>query len=479
MLRSQRRHSIALTLALAGLPGAAWVAGCVLSVDGQGGQACQVSDDCAQDADPCTVIGCAANGLCESTPLPDGLAPLQAPGDCKLVRCVGGRAEVELAPSDVDDGNSCTVDACDADVPTHEPLPDGSDCFVNALAGSCLAGACSVPCNQGEICDDGLPCTADSCDDTTKLCVFEPITGPVAGLEDTTGDCLRPVCAAGLESVAPDDADLPDDGKPCTTDTCVAGAPTFTPLPSGSTTAGCVGGVCNATGDCVGCVVASDCGQPAACAVPACTNEVCDPGYLPPSTNLADPTPMDCKRLACTGSAPAPVVVVSATDLPVDGNPCTSDVCTGDTPSNPITVGAACPTGVCNTLGQCVQCYLDTHCGSCESCNTTTSTCQPVAEADPGQCAAGQACYGGACKRVLGQPCTMPSQCGSNQCTDGVCCNGLCGGPCEACVMAQTGQPNGTCAPVTPAGSQGGCTSPEVCCVNGSCGSATNPTCVP
>jgi hypothetical protein len=49
--------------------------------------------------------------------------------------------------------------------------------------------------------------------------------------------CRR--CVDGQEVV--DDANIPDDGNPCTIDTCVAGSPSFTFAPDGIE---CLGGVC-------------------------------------------------------------------------------------------------------------------------------------------------------------------------------------------------------------------------------------------
>lgn len=54
------------------------------------------------------------------------------------------------------------------------------------------------------------------------------------------------------------------------------------------------------------------------------------------------------------------------------------------------------------------------------------------------------------CAPPLGTVCNSDSACGEQgQCVDGVCCDTACGGECQACTRAKTGQPDGTCAPVT------------------------------
>ena len=80
------------------------------------------------------------------------------------------RFQLGLAPTDctpVDDGNPCTIDACDAAMGvSHTPVPAGTACDdgdpcngqeVCSGAGVCSQGAAPVV-------DDGNPCTADSCD---------------------------------------------------------------------------------------------------------------------------------------------------------------------------------------------------------------------------------------------------------------------------------------------------------------------------
>jgi len=64
---------------------------------------------------------------------------------------------------DCDDGNPCTSDTCDATRQCdHAFLPDGDPCD---LGGNCCLGRCTIPqCTSSVDCDDGDDCTIDSCD---------------------------------------------------------------------------------------------------------------------------------------------------------------------------------------------------------------------------------------------------------------------------------------------------------------------------
>ena len=77
-----------------------------------------------------------------------------------------------------------------------------------------------------------------------------------------------------------------------------------------------------------------------------------------------------------------------------------------------------------------------------------------------------------------GTSCTSNAVCASGFCTDGVCCNNACNGTCRACVSAETGIADGTCAPLSAAlaptitcrPSAGVCDVAEIC-------SASSETC--
>jgi hypothetical protein len=101
------------------------------------------------------------------------------------------------------DGNPCTDDACDpasgcVHVHNAAPCSDGDACTMD---DTCQDGNC-VP-GKPFSCDDGEPCTAQSCDPETG-CVFTPITVPVPTALSNSPECEGGVlllAASGAEGV--------------------------------------------------------------------------------------------------------------------------------------------------------------------------------------------------------------------------------------------------------------------------------------
>lgn len=118
-----------------------------------------------------------------------------APGDqCVIRKCIGNRC-TDTGPRDCDDVDTCTVDSCDPDTGcVHDPAPGcgtsnptgcrrDDDCATRCATGrTCTDGACSA--GTPTVCDDGEPCTIDSCD---------PASGCI-GVARTGFDALACVC---------------------------------------------------------------------------------------------------------------------------------------------------------------------------------------------------------------------------------------------------------------------------------------------
>ncbi|MSP91478.1 MAG: hypothetical protein EXR79_06705, partial [Myxococcales bacterium] len=121
---------------------------------------CGVDADC-DDGKPCSIEPCKA-GTCAmlypSTECNDGNACTVGDVCDGLGSCVAGK------PANCADASPCTADACDGlQGCTHVVAPDGTPCGGGkcAIAGACLGEVClSLP----QKCDDGNPCTTDSCD---------------------------------------------------------------------------------------------------------------------------------------------------------------------------------------------------------------------------------------------------------------------------------------------------------------------------
>ncbi len=263
----------------------------------------------------------------------DDFLPCNGVETCEGGECAPGVAVV------CDDGVACTVDACDENT---------AECFAVAVDANCDDGSfCNgaescdavLDCQPGTdiACDDGIACTTDSCDEGTDACAFEP-----------------------------DDSNC-DDGAFCT------GVETCNPL--------------------LGCQDDTDFGCED---FVACTLDTCDE-----ANDQCDHEPDD--------------------GLCGDGV-----ICNGDEVCDPM---AGCGDGtpvVCADDG--VACTV-------ESCDEATGDCQT--ELDNAQCAMGEFCSDGGC--VVGDPCNN-----AGQCQDGLACNGA-----EICAQLMGMGPT-VCQPGTP-----------------------------
>jgi hypothetical protein len=103
-----------------------------------------------------------------------------------------------------DDGNPCTVDSCGGSTCTFTPLPtnsacsDGSACTVNDACNA--SGKCT---GIATVCSDGNPCTSDTCNPVTGACAFPPSDGPCVDNDVcTTGEhCVGGACKANIDTM--------------------------------------------------------------------------------------------------------------------------------------------------------------------------------------------------------------------------------------------------------------------------------------
>jgi len=161
----------------------------------------RTEDSQCDDGDPCTLDGLCQLGACVGTPMEctpgsatcavevcsGGICvaqPINSSNVCddgvgcfNLFQCSGGACLGGGGQKSCDDGNECTIDAC-----------DGVDCVHISLESSaCDDGdPCTFTdrCNESDdcagipkVCDDGDPCTAGACQSDSGLCVFSPIAG--------------------------------------------------------------------------------------------------------------------------------------------------------------------------------------------------------------------------------------------------------------------------------------------------------------
>ncbi len=116
------------------------------------------------------------------------------------------------------------------------------------------------------------------------------------------------------------------------------------------------GGAAGAGGGAVACSDASGCsGATTACGHPTCVAGQCGVAYAQANTVVTDAVG-NCHKSVCDGAGTV-VSAIDNSDLPVDGNPCTSDLCSAGSASNPrLAAGTICSSdgaSVCDTTASC------------------------------------------------------------------------------------------------------------------------------
>jgi hypothetical protein len=150
-----------------------------------------------------------------------------------------------------DDGNPCTTDSCVDAKCLHPAVANGTACPDDGNActsDACNAGVCAHPARpNGTVCpDDGNLCTSDAC--SAGLCAHPARPNGTACTEDGNV-CTSDACMAGVCSHPPNDGvPCPDDSNECTADTCLGGSCTHPALADGTACASdgalCTADVC-------------------------------------------------------------------------------------------------------------------------------------------------------------------------------------------------------------------------------------------
>ncbi|TNF23713.1 MAG: hypothetical protein EP329_26780 [Deltaproteobacteria bacterium] len=293
------------------------------------GNACTGSDKCqaggcvgtaisCDDGNPCTAdhcltaSGCAHDPLANATPCSDG--SLCTGGDkCQAGFCVGTTVSC-------DDGDPCTVESCDpatgcgyADAANGTSCSDGDPCTSpdTCQGGECSGGAFVCGCQSNADCassEDGDACNGTLFCDTDGNCKVDPATIVTC----TTADpCLIGTCnpSDGSCSTAPRaNGTSCDDGDGCTeNDTCFAG-------------------VCGG--------VPSTCDDGNPCTLDACEGNQCvtRPAF---DGQLCADDGNTCTQDMCLDGVCAHPAVANGVACEEDGNTCRADVCDGGTCTHP------------------------------------------------------------------------------------------------------------------------------------------------
>ncbi len=402
------------------------------------------------DGNVCTDDSCHPDSGCvnEANTLPCSDGNACTLGDI----CDGGNCVGDMV-IDCDDGNPCSDDSCDPDsgcVHTDNLAicSDGNAC---TLGDECLGGSCQP---GGALnCNDDNVCTDDHCDPALG-CTYSDNSQPCSDVNACT---LSDVCSEGIcQGGSAVDC---NDGSVCTDDSCspqLGCVNTANTAPCNDNNActfdeACTAGVCQPG-------TPVDCEDGNVCTTDSCTpTEGC--------VNLANTAPCNDDDTCTLGDICADSVCVGGATLNCDdGNVCTDDSCDPDTgcvhenntttcdDQNTCTTGDVCANGTCTGAGS-----LD-----CDDANPCTKDiCLPGGGCDHEDIA-------GSCSD--GDPCTLNDSCLAGECVPGAALDCDDGNPCtdDACDQG------GSCAHMnnTAACDDGNACTTGDACSNGSCGHA-------
>ena len=403
------------------------------------GDSCTQSDKCnngvckgtptnCNDGNACTTDACdAATGVCKSTPVTDGAACDDGSKCSTKDTCIKGECKGEdyKVSGICDDGNPCTNDGC---VPQSGcfsvakntgACDDGNKCTE---ADACVSGKCI---GKDKLCNDNNPCTNDSCDKDTGNCQAKQFDGPC---DDGNACTKSDTCVDGKCSGPQVDC---DDKNSCSTDICdtVKGCQHLPKLGGtacddgiGCTTNDkCDGGVCTGTNLCVACQSDTECTK-------FDDGNVCTGVLKCITTAKGKVCDVDAKTVITCPAAADPACGTAA----CDGNNGKCSVANKalGTPCNSankcITQTACSADGKC--VGTAVECDDGNPCTD-DSCDPAKG-CVHLAKADgtkcddASECTPDETCKSGACiasKNLCG--CSSDSEC--TKWDDGNLCNGV------------------------------------------------------
>jgi hypothetical protein len=381
-------------------------AGGTLVCDGNGVcVGCNNASQC-EASTPCRSWAC-NNTVCEYTDTGAGSTAgiSQIPNDCKKIQCNGVGQEETVADDvdlPVDDGNQCTLSACNAGVGSYPPQVIDTSCTQGG--NYCDGNGGCVECNKGNQCSGAGVCERDPC--VQKQCEILPRAAGYALPADqqTDGDCQTRVCD-GMGDIDPvgaiEDLDLPVDGNACTDDVCTDGNPSNPNLGAGDPCSQNGGNVCDGAGMCIGCIVDGDCGTNQTCSASQClksNGQSCASTGECASGNCADgvccnaPCTAACRACNLSGTVGTCTSHPSGTDP--DGDCGSNESCDGS--------GACQSDGgvLCNGGSNCAAgqvCCIDSYYNTLEGC-ASPGNCgyyEFGAECNgPDDCPAGQVCCG-------------------------------------------------------------------------------------
>ena len=423
--------------------------------------ACTSTEQCQEawaKLSACVTPTC-TNGQCSAQPMPDqatcttiGLCP--AYGRCNVGNCLA-----ESAPCD--DNNPCTADQCLPTGCNHVAFGGGINCTDDGKPCTddlCKLGNCVHPLRQGRCLVDGI-CANDGERAFAVGCEQCDATKPDQWQLAASGGCIDDDPCTGDEVCNSSGACvgqpiLCDDGNPCTDDSC-DGALGCVQLPNTATCTdddpctsgdGCVGGTCAHTS-------ALECDDQNPCTLDTCNSALGCSSIPTEGTCLADADPCTddvCIAGKCVGVPSVTVCQIGSICVPggvtSDANPCL--ICAPNVDATTWTVldGVGCDDGnACTTLDTCKNggCF-----GALVECNDgsgcTYDSCDPFAGCvyapitgacdDGSACTTNDTCVQGQCKGTIVGPadCLDGNPCTTDWCDDVAgCTHAPNSGPCD------------------------------------------------
>ncbi|MCB9738911.1 MAG: hypothetical protein H6747_06555 [Deltaproteobacteria bacterium] len=424
-------------------------------------QVCDASGTSWSAPQPCAAKEKCVAGTCKDASCTPGAVTCGATGKIEVCNLDGlGSSEVACPPGQACVGDGCLhvictpgnkgcdgtiITTCDAQ---GAALVLGQDCskLGGGCGGSCVAGACST---EGTLCDDGNPCTKDSCDPVTG-CASTPDDSLDCGVGATCfgGACLAKICQPGETiclgnsaqtcvakgtkyAVTTDCATL--DGT-CSIGVCSAGVCSSS-AKSCDDGNPCTDDSCNAASGCVHTALdAVLCGSGGYCMAKSCVPQVCAPGSKQckgDAVQICDAlgstwlSGEDCAALggSCGVGTCSDGVCKSAGVDCDDANPCTVDSCSAASGCvHAAQTGVGCGTGKVCSAGTCVDQLCAPGSTSCNGsklqlCDASGAQFTPL-----GDCAASNsACVQGSCTAgacvFTGKACDDGNPCTTDSCS--------------------------------------------------------------
>ncbi len=457
---------------------------------------CQNDSQCQDDGNLCNGKPTCQGGTCKTLAASIVVCDATKDSACLKNTCQTGSGQCSLIPTAAgtlcNDGNTCTGgDVCS--VGTCIGVPANCDDGIACTADSCDAKLGCTHLAQDASCDDGNLCTTDTCN-VTGGCLTSPAIGKTCddGNACTSGDVC--VVSAGGVGCTGQAKVVCDDKNVCTADACDPKAGCITkPLSGGSCDDSdpCTSADTCTAGKCVGAGASCDDKNP--CTLDTCSGSACK--HNPQSGNCDDGS------LCTTGDSCIGGLCLGAGKVNCDdANPCTNDLCdpklgcqhsptsgTACSDGNPCTTPDTCNAGSCTGLAKVCD---DKNVCTIDICDGKTGNCMGVPQAG-GPCDDGSLCTkpdtcttSGTCTGTLAINCDDGNACTDDSCTasSGVCAHVANSAPCNdgnVCTadVCKASTCIGTPAPGTACTDGNLCTVTDVCLADGKTCQGTAKSC--